>query len=370
MPKERLDALTGLRFVAAFAIVWLHADLYFDWASGGRGYPLALGVSFFFVLSGFILAHAYGGRSVSYGDFIKGRIARLWPLHAACLLAVFMFVRSDSQSFDGPGIFSKAWSFVANILLLQSWVPTTSYIFSWNSVSWSISTELFFYATFPLLLMLLRRSVFLVIAAGIVPLLILGAVVWWLGIPTDGGVFDVTTIPLFYAFPPARLLEFCIGIACYHFWAAARHAMPATLWGGLAVEVALFACMFFYFTSGAGYFGSLLSWSESALRWYSNGGASLLFAALIFVMASSQGPIGRILGTAPMIWLGEISFAIYMTHQIVMKVLVLSYPGLEDPALVLAAVLLAAAVGHYAIERPAQTILTRRRLHPANPATA
>lgn len=372
MAKEQLDALTGLRFVAAFAIVWLHADLYFEWATSGHALPLVQGVSFFFVLSGFILAHVYSERKFTASSFMKARIARLWPLHIACLLAVVFFIQSDSQAFDGPGLFSKWYSFGVNAVLLQSWVPTTSYMFSWNSVSWSISTEMFFYAMFPLLLPLLKRNALAVLAIGILPIVVLAFAIPMLAIPREGGFFDVTTVPLLYSFPPSRLMEFCVGMAAYRVWANIRPSMPVAVVPSALIEMGALAAVSAWF-AGSDYVADLFVWSRATAGWYSNGGACFAFAALIVVFSSSRGPISKLLGSFVMVKLGEISFAIYMTHQIVMKVIKLSYPEFgNNPAIVLAAVMIAGIVGHYCIEKPAQRLLLglRRPRDLAEPAAA
>lgn len=371
MAREQLDALTGLRFLAAFAIVWLHADLYFGWATSGHGLPLVQGVSFFFVLSGFILAHVYSEREFSFGSFMKARIARLWPLHIACLIAVVFFVRSDSQAFDGPGLFSKWYAFGVNAVLLQSWVPTTSYMFSWNSVSWSISTEMFFYAMFPLLLPLLKRSVLGVLIIGAIPIIVLSFAIPSFGIPREGGFFDVTTVPLLYSFPPSRLMEFCVGMVAYRIWINVRPSMPVDFRSSAAIELVVLAAVWVWF-SVSDYAADLFVWSRAAAGWYSNGSACFAFAALIIVLASSRGPLSKGLGSFIMVKLGEISFSIYMTHQIVMKVIKISYPELGSPGLVLAAVITAGIIGHYCIEKPAQRLLLglKRPRSLAAPAAA
>jgi len=140
--------LTGLRFLAASAIVLHHLRgsfgfPYIDW-------PLGNAVSFFFVLSGFILAHVYGQIEDSAGlqRFWRARFARIWPLHAVTF--AFAWAVLD------PGFPAAPW--VANAFLVQSWIPIQEFYFSYNAVSWSISTEVFLYLAFPLLLFRLSRT--------------------------------------------------------------------------------------------------------------------------------------------------------------------------------------------------------------------
>ena len=139
---EDLKPLTSLRFVAAMMIVTLHSRLYFPWGKAMPAIPaLDHGVSFFFVLSGFILSHVYTSKQLGYWRFLLARFARLWPVHVFALIILVTFVRRDSITFEGPGIFCRPVTLISNLTLTQSLAPFVSFIFSWNSVSWSISTD-------------------------------------------------------------------------------------------------------------------------------------------------------------------------------------------------------------------------------------
>src|SRR5207249_11094077 len=101
MPESRvsrLDTLTSLRFIAAAMIVVHHTRGCFGipprW---GDPFPLQHGVSFFFVLSGFILTYVYPSLRLSGAPrFWWARFARVWPAHAfAFVLALFLLPSSD-----------------------------------------------------------------------------------------------------------------------------------------------------------------------------------------------------------------------------------------------------------------------------------
>jgi peptidoglycan/LPS O-acetylase OafA/YrhL len=137
--RVRFDALTGLRIVAAGMIVAHHSRGLIPVPS----YALGQGVSFFFVLSGFIIAYAYP-RLDGKGEilsFLVTRIARIWPAHFAALVLVILLLQMPLDR-----------TFVANALLLHGWLPSWPWYFSYNAPSWSISTELFFYIAFPVLI--------------------------------------------------------------------------------------------------------------------------------------------------------------------------------------------------------------------------
>jgi peptidoglycan/LPS O-acetylase OafA/YrhL len=138
---EKLDALTSLRFVAAAMIVFFHVPAEFGLSLDPyKPFMLGHAVSFFFVLSGFILALVYPdlegkGR---VGRFWLARFARLWPVHIAAFISTFIL-------FDAQW---KTHFALVNLLMLQAWFPLLEYLFVYNSVSWSISVECFFTCAF------------------------------------------------------------------------------------------------------------------------------------------------------------------------------------------------------------------------------
>jgi peptidoglycan/LPS O-acetylase OafA/YrhL len=162
-PRPRLPAVTSFRFFAAFHVVIFHfqamkvylGPVWFQKLSS-IGY---VGVSFFFVLSGFILVYTYAGRPLKLGQFWRARFARIYPAYAFSLLLTGPFFFYAMLKFDIPFfVWPKAHAklVVALVLgLLQAWVPQAA--LAWNSVAWSLSVEAFFYLLFPFLLLILIR---------------------------------------------------------------------------------------------------------------------------------------------------------------------------------------------------------------------
>jgi peptidoglycan/LPS O-acetylase OafA/YrhL len=155
MAQVDLKPLTSLRF---FAALWVIIFTYWPLLAGhidiglfNKGY---LGVELFFVLSGFILGHVYldeigEGRFV-YGRFLVHRIARIYPLHIATLLLTLgmVFAASARGMNLDPNIAS--WeSLPAQLLMVHAWglAPEAA----WNHPSWSISAEWFAYLLFPVI---------------------------------------------------------------------------------------------------------------------------------------------------------------------------------------------------------------------------
>ncbi|WPX16267.1 hypothetical protein RHM58_19665 [Pseudomonas sp. 10S4] len=171
------------------------------------------------MLSGFILSHVYSVKGIkSYFGFVRDRASRIWPMHIFALVLLFVFVRSDVATYDGVGIFSKLSQLRFNVLLLQSITPFDTIIFSWNSVSWSISTELFFYLAFPLLLVNIKRTWFVKLACS-AAISILYACLAFAFIGLDGGAGSlITPSSAIHANPIFRGFEFCLGISSWVIW--------------------------------------------------------------------------------------------------------------------------------------------------------
>jgi len=219
----QIECLTGLRFIAAL-LVFIH---HFDGRFGFTGTTLPLAnsaVSFFFVLSGFILTFVYGDRlagrrqhdrptkkpAAEVFSFLIKRFARLWPLHFVCVLICVATVRYLNLDF---GVV------VANLFLVHSWIPHPSYVFALNNVSWSISTELFFCFAFPLLVMggyrrFLWRYGYLIIGTlGCLILLDFAIDFKWIDRPALNLIVQAN--------PLMRLFEFATGILTAYFYSRA-----------------------------------------------------------------------------------------------------------------------------------------------------
>jgi peptidoglycan/LPS O-acetylase OafA/YrhL len=346
VPSE-LPPLTSLRFFAALMIATFHAERIFHWPWLKNIPPfLSTGVSFFFVLSGFILTHVYcRRRETTYLQFVWLRIARLWPVHAA----MFIFVAALFPLRDDP--FRTA---AANLLLLQSYVPISAYYFSWDGASWSISTEFFFYLLFPFLLISLDRTWHWKLGAALAVSLSIILLVTWLDLPLVGGPLDVTQEAFVIPFPPMRLAEFCLGMAAYLAWS--RWVQPTL--GGVATWTALeclAVALTFLWLVGIERVGTE-TWIPALSVWISEVGAAPFFAIVIVALAAGRGLLGRLLSRRELVYLGAISFPLYLLHAPLMMVM---QRFDAEAAPVIAALLLGSILLHEAIEKPTRSILAQ-----------
>jgi peptidoglycan/LPS O-acetylase OafA/YrhL len=145
------EKLTFLRFPAAISVVILHYGANAHPFNTGYIHTLFRGgytaVSFFFLLSGFILVQAYGNKTrVNFLEFIAKRLARLYPLYILSFLLYVSKLHVSMNSNSNEGELSR----ILNIFMLQSWFPDMALTF--NGPGWSLSCEMFFYLLFPALL--------------------------------------------------------------------------------------------------------------------------------------------------------------------------------------------------------------------------
>jgi peptidoglycan/LPS O-acetylase OafA/YrhL len=259
--RPRLPALTSLRFFAAFHVALFHMKeigvltrprWLVDFA--GIGYT---GVSFFFVLSGFILVYTYSDREVSLRDFWQTRFARIYPAYLFSLLLMFPFFYWGAHmmhiEFFAYAEHHFVLACVLVLLLLQAWVPPAA--LAWNSVAWSLSVEAFFYAVFPFALnrfgKLSRNALVTIIAA-----------CWIAGIAVSAGYLAMRPAGAPYVssanwtgavqfvkfFPLVRLPEFLMGMACgFLFLRSERSpkmALPLTALGLVGVIASTVASRF------------------------------------------------------------------------------------------------------------------------------
>ena len=153
-----INTLTSLRLFFALMVFGAHCyvvDSIFSTHFYKEGF---VGVSFFFILSGFIIAYNYQQklveRKVSKRQFWVARIARIYPLHIATLLGVAVIGNLLHPMGWGEGL----RHFIPALFLLHPFVPRMDYFFYFGSPSWSLGCEQLFYLLFPFLALLFYKK--------------------------------------------------------------------------------------------------------------------------------------------------------------------------------------------------------------------
>ncbi|CAG2159698.1 acyltransferase family protein [Cupriavidus numazuensis] len=368
-----LPALTSLRFFAALMVVLCHfaqigllavPQALQRAADGGRP-----AVSFFFVLSGFILTWNYRrplatGGAQARRAFYVARFARIYPvllLSLVLALPVTAWLLRDGDAFllrewyglsgsDAANLRALGASLALQGLALTAWTPFASLNQPWNGPAWSISCEAFFYALFPWLLARLGASSNRALAAWCVGLwLAQGAWIGWLQhvLPVSRHGFLVAQ------FPPTHLFEFVLGICAALVHARLAEAGAERVRTGHVLAVAALAGI-----------AALSVLQPMSPAFYAQ---SPLFGALILGLAMSGGP--AFLSWRWLVTLGEASFALYLLHVPFGRLLHLAGVTAASGWAALAAVVGLSVLVFRGYEEPLRRRL-RHWLAPAAPALA
>lgn len=355
--RTPLPALTGLRFVAALAVAGSHLPfLYYEPATGGTARRFLaegfVGVPFFFVLSGFVLAYSYHDRFPSLGGgrlrvYLAARTARIGPVHWLTLGVAALW------PVLGPGQGTGLGAAVYQVFLVHAWSYEPRVFTAYNSVSWSLSVEATFYLLLPGVLWLLARRPRL----GPMALLALAAGVWlaelavvaWCEANLSGKTLWLANIC-----PGVRFGEFLVGVlvglaAVRGGWIDRERSWRGTL-AELAAVIGLGVLVFHSFRVPMLYRYGV---------YYTPA-----MAVLVAVFARQAGRLSALLSNRPAVYLGEISYAYYMVHCLVFTGPMIWFGPITEGTLPWAAGLLVAAgvvaAGvHHLVEAPLRRRLTR-----------
>lgn len=295
----RFAALDGWRGVCAVMIVFLHAPIAGTIGEAAFVRNSFLFVDFFFVLSGFVIAHAFAARITNWreaGAFSLSRVKRVYPLHLV-MLALFLVFELLMLALRGPGAAftggNGVGAFFANLTMTHSLGVVDR--LGWNYPSWSISAELVAYGLFALLLVLVPRL--------LVPVLLAVVVVAPVVLYVAVGHIDVTVVwgwlRCLFGFSLGVLLRLLV-------WPRMETRGPAQ--GGAAWTLAEIATVLavILFVVAAGTTPVSLA-------------APFVFAYALLVFAHEGGAVSRLLKSAPFAFLGLVSYSIYMTHAFVIS---------------------------------------------------
>lgn len=300
--------LTSLRFFAASVVVVFHYDpgkfsllpgFFQSWLE--TGYEA---VTFFFILSGFILSIVYAetdfSRRGNIRTFFAARIGRLAPAYYVALLIALPFYIKEALS-EGDLPLRELTLHIALVLTgLQAWWPEAAVV--WNPPAWSMSVEWFFYLLFPLALMLARRMSPTVLLPA--ALLLVAAVsafrLWVMGPLVVADPDDWTNLASF--FPLFHLPQFLFGIALGRVYLLGPKPSP-----GLAAGM---------FAAGAIGLMILFMDLENLPGHVRSNAVLVVFFGLLIYGAATEGHFAyRALSPAPLVFLGNASYSIYALHE-------------------------------------------------------
>ena len=358
--EKEILSLTGLRFVAAFYVFLFHIHIRWPIASDSLAKNFldqgAIGMSLFFMLSGFVLAYRYADGRSTLKDYLINRFARIYPIYVVAALVTLPWIGinfiNTSLADTLKWIGQLALLVFSNIFLIQAWF--LQYFSHWNDGgSWSISVEAFCYVLLPFFLPSLLQ-------ASMKRLFVIAAVCWLLAVlpGLSAALFSSPTNGVFYSMPIFRLPEFLIGTCTY---LAIRLGFEYRF--GAVLQLAVLVTFFLYLG---------IAGPEMPLYVGHNWIALPVIAFMIFSLSNDRGLFASILASRVFVWLGKISYCFYSFQALIILLLITYHdkliqiaPALSNNKLLaiatLAVLVVLSASGYYLIEEPARRWIRRYR---------
>ncbi|MEB0196333.1 acyltransferase [Pseudomonas sp. 5S4] len=303
---KRFHALDSFRGVCALAVVVYHLHLVGSITELQFFSNADLFVEFFFVLSGFVITHAYGsGARIDFRKFFILRTFRLLPLHVFMLgvFIVFEFLKLlashkgftfNKEPFTGQYSLSQV---LPNFFLIQAWTPLTENL-SFNYPSWSISIEYYMYMIFAAVAFFCagyKKFVWCALSVGAFVLLYNNA-----GVLTE---FAYKGLSCFFA-----------GALSYSAFDLIKERVRINYWMYSLLEVVSLLLIVVTLNSDL---------TQKTIV------CSLLFCWTVTLFAFDAGVISKLLKTRMFSFLGRLSYSIYLTHVVVLSGLILVFLVLE-----------------------------------------
>lgn len=295
--NKRFEALDAFRGLAAVSVVIFHMHIVDSFTELDFFRGSSILVDFFFVLSGFVLAHAYGAKKeFNLLEAMKSRFIRLYPLHFFMLVVFITLelgklaaVKLGGHEFNSAPFTDRTDinEIIPNLLLIQSWIPLANHM-SFNYPSWSISIELYLYLLFFFSILFFNK---------------LRGAAWCLAAMYSLYLLSLESTN--QSIPALRGLSgFFCGTLTYSLYKNISHVQFKKHQGTI-LELIVVICMFLIVESK--------SIPQSALP--------PIFSIAILVFAFESGYFSTIAKLSPLQKLGQLSYSIYMTHAAILFIL-------------------------------------------------
>jgi peptidoglycan/LPS O-acetylase OafA/YrhL len=361
--SNKLDTLTFLRFVAASLVVMFHygTDTIFYQSLPNLLKAGPLMVTFFFVLSGFVISISHYNKPLHIGNFYLKRFLKIFPAYFISLIIYTMAVRGSVLGHD----------FFFEASMIQAWIP--SYALVGNAPAWSISVEVFFYVVAPAMIVLSNKG-----AAVSWKKWLIGSILFWL---VSQMILSVIAQPPFYTgypsashdlvyyFPGSHFCSFLLGFAgglafrCGVLRSKVSDPLAIIL---LIVVVLLIDRLRAY--------SGLLNDTVGYKIPYMSSFYSILFLPIIYLCAMANKTLVRLMVWPFMVLLGEASYAIYilqMPVHLAVSIIFPSWSTLSSPSLKFTLFFLALAflsiVLHKFVELPVSSLIKKKKDSPVVP---
>lgn len=386
MHRPPIPALTGLRCVAALSVAVGHSLPVNLSVLGTSLHGLTgIGMPLFFTLSGFIIHYSYSDAFVSgwrgaAAEFSVARFSRIYPLYFAFLM-LFLAVSAMGAALVRPDGLPLLFAYLFGV---TTWLPVAiegKLVSQWHyGISWSVSTELFFYLCYALFLYRIAMIRDLRLAVAALALFVLLAVAGFTAAFLTCDRWEPWAVAAFSELPP-RMQDFNNSFVRWALYLSPYAQIPGFICGALTCQAHLLIQRN----------RSMDAFPANALAWSSVLGIGLLWmmsqrvgasgawknlntpgdvfvalhmnmllvplcCTLMLAVAMRPTNIGTLLSTSTAVFLGEISYSIYLSHPIVVELagrMPRPVPGVRF-VVTLVALVAASAMLYRIVERPAR----------------
>ena len=342
-----IKSLTGLKAIAMLLIFWQHAPI--------KNPPIDLGArmcELLFICSGFLIGYKYLSAKIqkeaTWQDsfrYLKKKALQLYPIHIICTIIVFLFL-GTAPIFSGESLIRL----IFNLLFMQSWMPGSINYFSFNGVTWFVSSLLFCYFCSPFMCQVAKKAkrplLLLLITCGI--RILLELIPFWF----PGKFYTIS----FHVFPPIRALEFFIGILTAPvfmsfkkkiFEKVKHKCLLASLLEVITLTSIIILMIHF---NGIWHRGTFVS----------------LFLPPIFVFALDSGIISKILSIKPFMLFSKVQLYFFFMHWIVIRIVAITniLGGIRSRTIktaIIFLIILAASTLFYLITNKISNYLKKRK---------
>lgn len=312
---ETIDSIAALRFFGMIVVMLHHINFLLGWRLEGLNFIL----SYFFVSSGF--AVYLGSRRFSQvreaGQYLWSRLSRIYPVYFFMFFISIYLVYLEVGRLNGPAA-------LMNLLLIQSWSRSPDVYFSFNAVSWFVSTLLFSYLVFAVIMFKPHRLFYVALFIALISVILTTAFIEHQENPSSDYIYS-----WYYIFPPNRVLSFLSGagaaIVFARYYAPLRSRLgmvTATMLEVIALVLVLDRIIF------RNTIDFIASWVFFLMPCLPHTGyfllddyicSALIINILLITFGLEKGLLSRLLSTRIFVFLGGLSFSIFMSHQLVFR---------------------------------------------------
>ena len=344
----RLEQLTFTRFLAAILVVVFHyGKNVFPFSHDAINLLLrqaTIGVSYFFILSAFVMIIAYNNKDkIEFWDYMKRRFARIYPVFFLAIIILLVYFVILGRPIEYKGL-------ILNITMVQSWIP--GFALSFNGPGWSLAVEMFFYLFFPFLFnrfykrysykkLIVPILIFFIVSQIALHFMLYSS--FYTGFPSKS--HDL----IFYS-PLMHLSEFLIGNLAGMFF---LKGIKVRNYDFPIIILVVFIVVLLKMKTGIN---------------FHNGMLAFVFVPMIILISANNGFISRISNYKTSVFLGEISFGIYILQKPVYTWInsIMKYFNIDNTNVIfyvfLSVLLISSAICYKFFETPLRKLINKKRI--------